>query len=108
MDRLRGVFGIGGKSRAVDQSAETGGMPDHDKMTKGGLKTKKAKASLSYGFNCLNPRTEERTSKADGDQGKLEKDWRRHDLLPSDKLHEFSKKQLDGAAGRVRQPCRPA
>lgn len=95
------VFGIHRrKDASADLAARTGGMPEHDKMANGGIKTTRAKFSTSLGFNCLNPRTSEETWKADGDKQKTQANWHRHDLPPRN-LHALSQANLGAASGRI-------
>lgn len=92
----------GGYIAKNDVAAQTGGMPPKAEMTQGGVRPTRAKMGWNIGFNCLNPRTSEQTSKTDGDTAKIQKDWRKHDLPPRN-AHALSENNLKMAQVRTEQ-----
>jgi hypothetical protein len=92
----------GGYIAKDDLAAQAGGLPPKDAMNQGGAKPTRVKAGWSFGFNCLNPRTSEKTSKADGNLEEIRKRWRKHDLPPRN-LQAFSENNLKMAEARTAQ-----
>jgi len=92
----------GGYIAKDDLAAQAGGLPPKDAMNQGGAKPTRFKAGWSFGFNCLSPRTSEKTWKADGDLEKIRQRWRKHDLPPKN-LQAFSENNLKMAEARTAQ-----
>jgi hypothetical protein len=77
------VFGIKRNgSQATPGASVNGGLPDDQLMRKGGNRISQTKVAFALGANVLTQRASEWTSKTDGDEAKIQQDWRNYDLPP--------------------------
>ncbi|GAB4088684.1 coiled-coil domain-containing protein [Hydrogenophaga soli] len=95
------AFGIRRNGRQATQDASlNGGLPDDTLMRKGGNRITQSKVAFALGSNVLTQRASERTSKTDGDEAKIQQDWRNYDLPPRN-LAALSRTNLTATEQRM-------